>query len=130
MRNSFFRTLVLAVAASALVLLAWGQGSALKPGQGGPAVSTTPITQTPAYFYKEIQKLKKETNELKTKLAAAEARIASAVAKNASQDTMIEKKQNKPDYGPDYAGGGWTTKHNFLTTLDPNKTMIHYIKMK
>lgn len=130
MRISFFRTVLLVLAVSALMMLAWGQGSALKPWQGGPAVSNTPITQTPAYFYKEIQKLKKQTDELKVKLAAAEARIASAEAKNASQDTKIADKQDKPNYGPDYAGGGWTTKHNFLTTLDPNKTMIHYIKLK
>lgn len=130
MSRSFFRTVVLAGAVLALVLIAWGQGGTVKPVPGGQKVSSTPITLTPEYLLKEIQKLKKQTNELKTQLGAAEARLASAEAKNASQDTKIGNKEDKVNYGPDYAGGGWCTKQIFLTTLDNNKTMIRYIKLK
>ena len=130
MSNSFFRTAFLTVAVSILAMLAWGQGSALKPGQAGPKTMGQPLVHTPAYLLSEIQKLKIQTKELRARLDKAESRLSSAEAKNVSQDTKIAGKQDVPNYGPDYAGGGWCTKQIFLTTLDNNKTMIHYITVK
>lgn len=129
MRNSFYRTSSFAVAASVLAMLAWSQSSLPKPPVGQKS-ATAPLMETSAYLLKEIKKLKEQTAELKTKLGAAEARLASIEARNVAQDEKIAKKEDKMNYGPDYAGGGWCTKQVFLTTLDNNKTMIRYIRLK
>jgi septal ring factor EnvC (AmiA/AmiB activator) len=129
MSNSFSRTMLLAVAVSAFALLAWGQTEKPKP-KIGPQSTTATAGDTTAYLLAEVRKLKSQTADLKTRLVAAETRLASAEAKNTAQDAKIEKKEDKVAYGPDVAGGGWATKHVFLTSLSPNKTMIRYISLK
>lgn len=123
MTSHFFRIVVPTAALLLLGMLAWGQGSLSKPAHGMPKVPATPITESGAYLLKEVQKLKKQVGELQTRLAAAE-------SKNKSQDDKLANKEDKVAPGPDYAGGGWCTKSIFLNTLDPNKTMIHYISLK
>lgn len=107
-----------------LAVIALGQGNAAKSSQKLPKTPTVPIHETPAYLYREIQKLKKEVATLQTRLAAAE-------SKNKAQDDSLKKKEDKVVVtNPDYAGGGWCTKNVFLTAMDKDKTMIRYVTLK
>jgi len=116
--------------AAIIAVLAWGQGGTVAPGQGVPKAIGVPVTHTPAYLLNEIEKLKKQTSDLKTKLGAAEAHIAAVETKHEALKAKLKSDEEKVPFGSDYAGGGWTTKHNFLTRLDPNKTMIRFVKVK
>lgn len=123
MTRSFSLIALLVVALSALAMLAWGQGTAAKPNQATPRTPIVKLDETPAYMSKEIKKLKRQLEELQTRLAAAE-------AKNKAQDESLSKKEDKMVPGPDYAGGGWCSKNVFLTAMDKDKTMIRFITVK